>query len=150
MKLNQQLDAGAECMGRFAVEFTVVNNEDQVMANRGALGADQVRRVQLRGVVDTGAAKLVLPESVVAKLGLPVSGEARVRYADHRTAIRATVSQVGVELLGRTGLFTAIVEPDRDDALIGAIVLEDLDLLVDCTTQSLHPRDPNTIVAEIE
>ena len=38
----------------------------------------------------------------------------------------------------------------RSDALLGAIVLEELDLLVDCTTQSLHPRDPDMIVTEIE
>ena len=35
-------------------------------------------------------------------------------------------------------------------ALIGAIVLEDLDLLVDCTNQRLVPRDPKYVVSEIE
>jgi hypothetical protein len=42
------------------------------------------------------------------------------------------------------------VEPNRTDVLIGAIVLEDLDLLVDCRTQTLRPRDPGGIIAEIE
>ena len=36
-----------------------------------------------------------------------------------------------VELNGRHGTFSVIVEPKRKTALIGAIVLEDLDLLVD-------------------
>jgi hypothetical protein len=52
--------------------------------------------------------------------------------------------------MGRHGLFSAIVEPKRATALIGAIVLEELDLMVDCTTQTLHPRDPKGIVSEIE
>jgi hypothetical protein len=34
--------------------------------------------------------------------------------------------------------------------LIGAIVMEDLDFLVDCAIQTLQPRDPNGIVGEIE
>jgi hypothetical protein len=51
---------------------------------------------------------------------------------------------------GRRGTFRAILEPDRTDALIGAIVLAGLDLLVDCHIQSLHPRDPDQIIAEIE
>jgi hypothetical protein len=34
--------------------------------------------------------------------------------------------------------------------LISAIVLEDLDFLVDCRTQTLQPRNPNQILAEIE
>jgi hypothetical protein len=42
------------------------------------------------------------------------------------------------------------VEPDRTTAVIGAIVLEALDLLVDCRTQTLQPRDPSGIIAEIE
>ncbi|MGH7226010.1 MAG: aspartyl protease family protein, partial [Gemmataceae bacterium] len=63
---------------------------------------------------------------------------------------RRVVDQVEVELLGRRGTFKAIVEPARADALIGAIVLEDLDLLVDCRTQTLQPRDPKQIIAEIE
>ena len=55
-----------------------------------------------------------------------------------------------MEILGRKNTFTAIVEPGRADALIGAIVLEALDMVVDCRTQSLHPRDPKHIIAEIE
>ena len=52
--------------------------------------------------------------------------------------------------LGRGFNFHAIVEPNRNTALIGAVVLEVLDFVVDCVAQELHPRDPNGIVAEIE
>jgi clan AA aspartic protease len=106
--------------------------------------------VRIQGVVDTGAAMLVLPASVVEQLGFPESGKAKVRYADQRTARRKQVGNVVVELLGREAVFNAVVEPKRTTALIGAIVLEALDLVVDCTTQTLHPRDPKWIVAEIE
>jgi len=51
---------------------------------------------------------------------------------------------------GRDSVFNAIVEPGRDSALIGAIVLEDLNLLVDCTAQQLVPRDPKQIISEVE
>jgi hypothetical protein len=50
-----------------------------------------------------------------------------VRYADQRTARRPIVRDVGLELYGRSSAFTAIIEPDRVDALVGAIVLEELD-----------------------
>jgi hypothetical protein len=52
--------------------------------------------------------------------------------------------------LGRDGLFSAVVEPGRQDALIGAIVLEELDLVLDCTTQTLRHREPGSILTEIE
>jgi hypothetical protein len=57
---------------------------------------------------------------------------------------------VFVRLLGREGTFTAIIEPKRATALIGAIVLDDLDLLVDCTAQKVVPRDPSGPIYEIE
>ncbi len=44
----------------------------------------------------------------------------------------------------------AVVEPARTNVLLGAIVLEAFDLLVDCPQQKLHPRDPDHIIAEIE
>ena len=53
------------------------------------------------------------------------------RYADNRRQKRQVVSHVWLQLLGRHGVFSAVVEPAREDALIGAMVLEDLDLLVD-------------------
>jgi hypothetical protein len=73
-----------------------------------------------------------------------------VRYADQRTATRRRVANVWLRLLEREGVFSAIIGPDRETALIGAIVLEELDLVVDCVTQTLHPRDPHHIVSEIE
>src|SRR5262249_13450840 len=105
---------------------------------------------KVSGVVDTGASYLVLPKKVVAQLGVPVVGKATVRYADRRKATRQVVRDVEVTLLGRDGTFRAIVEPNREDALIGAIVLEDLDRLVDGAKQPLRPRDPEGIIAEIE
>ena len=140
----------AALMGRVAVEFSVVNNRDRVLADLGVIPESAIRRVTLRGVVDTGATRLVLPASAVEALGLEPSGEVTVRDADRRAAKRAVVDNVLVELLGRTSIFKALVEPDRVDALIGAIVMDDLDFLVDCSRQTIDPRDPDTIISEIE
>lgn len=38
----------------------------------------------------------------------------------------------------------------RPTALIGALVLEDFDFLVDSAKENLVPRDPNGIVSEIK
>ena len=62
-----------------------------------------------------------------------------------------TVLTAAVPVVAQTTLdFSAIIEPKRDTALIGAIVLEELDLVADCVTQTVHPRDPRGIVSEIE
>ena len=141
---------GDNDVGRFSVEIEVVNNDDLAVARRGLLPPDQVRRETIQGVVDSGAARLVLPEAVVKRLGLPLGGPVPVKYADNRRGRRQVAEGVFAQLLGRHGTFTAVVEPKRDTALIGAIVLEDLDLLVDCKNQRLVPRDPSGPLSEIE
>jgi clan AA aspartic protease len=141
---------GDNKMGRFAVDFEVANREDVFLARKGLLPEAKVRRLKIRGVVDSGATQLVLPKSVVTKLGLSPSGKVKVKYADRRSATRDTVDDVQVEILGRNATFRAVVEPSRTEALIGAIVLEALDYLVDCTHQRLVPRDPKFVISEIE
>ncbi|HEV3418496.1 MAG TPA: hypothetical protein VG056_16860, partial [Pirellulales bacterium] len=84
------------------------------------------------------------------QLGLEIAGTAKVRYADGRTSDRPIARHVRLAFGGRDSVFNAIVEPARESALIGAIVLEDLDFLVDCTGQRLVPRDPKQIVSEAE
>jgi len=141
---------GASRVGRFAVEFEVANHIDIINAQQGSLEPDKVRRLTLSGVVDSGATRLVLPAKVVKQLGLPARGKLKVRYANNHTATRDAAEEVHVQLLGRHGVFTAVVEPKRRTALIGAIVLEDLDFVVDCTAQQLVPRDPRYVVSELE
>jgi predicted aspartyl protease len=93
---------------------------------------------------------LVLPPTVVKELGLSRGDKTVVRYADGRRAQRRKAEAAYVEILGRHDTFTAVVEPKRTTALIGAIVLEALDLLVDNGRQRLIPRDPRGPVYEIE
>ena len=141
---------GIASMGRVTVEFPIANYWDVLRAKEGQLSPAEIRRTTISGIVDSGAARLVLPPWVVQDLGLPEDGETGVRYADQRSARRMIVRNVWLELCGRGSVFTAIVEPDRQDALIGAIVLEELDLIVDCTRNEVRPRDPDRIISEIE
>jgi clan AA aspartic protease len=141
---------GDKSVRLFSIEFQVTNHEDVIKAKNKLLAKDKVRSLTIRGLVDSGAAKLVLPKSVVKQLGLPLASKVKVRYADGRTRTRDTVQGVQVEIQGRWDIFSAIVEPSRREALIGAIILEDLDFLVDCLHQRLVPRDPRFIISPIE
>ena len=137
-------------MGRVVVDVVVSNYSDLNQLELGNITPDKVRRVVVSAVVDTGAARLVLPGGIVNQLGLPVIEQSAVRFADHRKAVRDVVKDAYVELLGRGGMFKAVVEPNRTDALLGAIVMEDLDLIVDCVAQKVMPRDPDMILTEVE
>ena len=137
-------------VGRVSVVVKFTNNSDLQRARSGDLPPDQVRAVSEFSIVDTGAAMCVISQAMADKLGLPFNSEVTVKYADSRTAKRTIVEQLEVEIMGRRSTFRAVVEPNRKEPLIGVIVLEDLDLLVDPRNQTLHPRDPAIQTFELE
>src|SRR5579863_594762 len=136
-------------MGRFSVEVELANDADLVRAQAGIIKPEQVRRERILGVVDSGATRLVIPTAVAERLGFDITSNMRAPYADGRTAERPVAERIRLTYGDRGSVFNAIVEPNRDSALIGAIVLEDLDLIIDCGKQTLLPRDPDNIVSEI-
>ena len=59
----------ARQMGRFSVEVELTNEDDVTLAKRGHISSEEVRHVRLRGVVDSGAIRLVIPARVATQLG---------------------------------------------------------------------------------
>src|SRR4051794_31133169 len=100
-------------MGRFSVDLVLANNRDVITAGLEARIPDSVKHLTLTGIVDSGATRLVLPQRVVEALQLQDDGEATVRYADQRREKRRLVSNVWLQLQGRHGVFSAVIEPDR-------------------------------------
>ena len=103
--------ANEPTMGRFSVEVELASNKDLISAEVGVISPEQVRRVRIRGVVDSGAMRLVIPAAVAQHLGLEESGTAKVRYADGHTGERSIVKGIHLTYGGRESDFSAIVEP---------------------------------------
>lgn len=131
------------------MHLELANSDELGAANVGRMPMSEVRTAEIEGWVDTGAVHLVLPQTIVEQLGLKPAGQTRATLADGTVRIRDYVKNVWVSLNGRDGVFRAIVEPGRDDALIGAVILEELDLYVDPVTGTCHPRHPNAMISEM-
>ena len=93
-----------------------------------------------QALVDTGALHLCIPESLSRQLNLAAERIRRVTFAGGRSVDAPYVGPIRVEAAGRTCFTGAMVF--GDEVLLGAIPMEDLDLLVDPARQELVPRDP--------
>jgi predicted aspartyl protease len=101
--------------------------------------------------VDTGATLLVLPEQVAKLLELAPIRRQMVKYANEETAERDVVGVVELEVCGRKGWFEAVVEPRKNYALLGAVVMAALDLIVEPRSLQLYPNPRSKLpMAEIE
>ena len=109
------------------------------------------KKIELEAVIDTGATMLVLPQNVIDKLNLRKMREVKVRYANNKTEIKSIYGVVTVEMCGRAGEFNVLAEPEGAQPLVGQIILEQLDLIVDPSTRKVipNPRSPEMPMVEI-
>ncbi len=135
---------GVKEMGRVVARIILQNYNDWRDAQLGQLAPEQIRTVEVEGLVDTGATLLVIPKTIADQLGLPEVRRATVRYADQRVAEKPVVGPIRVTVCNRTALFEAVVEEQLNEPLIGQIVLESLDLVVSPRELTLmpNPRSP--------
>jgi clan AA aspartic protease len=126
------------------------NAVDLASARTGLLRPDQVRSLEMEGLVDTGATLLVIPEEAAAFLGLPTVGTRPIRLADGRIRSFPVVGDLRIEILGRDMSTDAVVMPIGTTILIGQVVLETLDLVVDTKSRDVlvNPAHPDGPLAE--
>jgi len=112
---------------------------------------DPTKSVEVEAVIDTGATMVVLPQDLVEKLDLRKMREATVRYANNKTETKSIYGVVTVEIKGRAGEFNVLAESEGCQPLVGQIVLEQLDLVVDPSTRMVmpNPRSPEMPMVEI-
>lgn len=107
--------------------------------------------VGLNAKVDTGATLLVIPGDVSKEFEFPIIRKQNVKFANEETAERDVVWGVEVEICDRKGIFEAIVEPKKRYTLVGAIVMETLDLIVEPRSLQIYPNPRSRLpMAEIE
>jgi clan AA aspartic protease len=138
-------------MGKVIETLVLVNAFDEERAHTGDILPDQIRRTTIDALVDTGATMLMLPADAVARLGLREAGRRKVRYADGRVGDVPWISGVKIVLLGREGVFDALVEAAGTTPLIGQIPLEELDLQVDPKARRLlvNPASPDAPLLDL-
>ena len=107
--------------------------------------------LEIPAKVDTGATLLVLPQTIADRLKLTLIRRQRVKYANEETADRDVVGVVELGVCGRKGWFEAVVEPKKTYALLGAVVMETLDLIVEPRELQIYPNPRSVLpMAEIE
>ena len=127
-------------MGEIVVDIELENDRDRTLFEDGYRREEEIRSARVKGVADTGAVMLALPEDVVAQLGLQPSESITATLADGSRSEMPIVKRVTIRIGGRQMLTEAVVIPVGADPLVGQIVMERLDLIADCANQTLHPR----------
>lgn len=103
--------------------------------------------INVDALVDTGATHLCIPEHIALQLKLIMLKEREVVTADGSHQLVKYAGPVRVSMLGRDCFVGALVMGDQ--VLLGAIPLEDMDLVVSPREQriTVNPTSPNIPMA---
>jgi clan AA aspartic protease len=112
---------------------------------------EKSKTVDIDAVIDTGATMVVLPQEIIEKLGLKKIRDVKVKYANNKIEKKSIYGVVTIEIKGRIGNFDVSAEEKGSQPLIGQVVLEVLDLIVDPRTKTLisNPASPDMPMVEI-
>ncbi|MBF0239837.1 MAG: retroviral-like aspartic protease family protein [SAR324 cluster bacterium] len=128
-------------MGKVIVQNVVLkNNIDYHDVVRGHISEAALRSQTVSMIADTGARVVSLPKSIVEALGLPKSREVGVMLANGQKEIRSLYGELRLQIGDRESVFDCIANSDEAPLLLGQIVLESLDFVVDCPHQRLVPN----------
>lgn len=103
----------------------------------------ELEELDAQALVDTGALHLCIPSHIAAQLQLSEKKPREVVTADGKSHVVPYVSPVRISMLGRECVTGALVFGDQ--VLLGAIPMEDMDLIVHPAKQSVtvNPLSPN-------
>ncbi|MGH8475942.1 MAG: clan AA aspartic protease [Methylococcales bacterium] len=102
-----------------------------------------LEEINVTALVDTGALHLCIPEHVALQLQLQPLKAREVQTADGKSHLVDYVAPVRISIFGRDCVTGALVFGNQ--VLLGAIPIEDMDLVVDLSGQKLcvNPANPN-------
>ncbi|WP_010263224.1 aspartyl protease family protein [Treponema primitia] len=118
-------------VGTVFEEITLKNEGDEIRVECGVIKEPEIRQMTVQCVVDTGAPTLIINEAVQQELGLRTEHVKKSRMVNGDPVVCKVVETVRVCWKNRSMTCEPWVIPGADMLLLGAIPLEDMDLMVD-------------------
>jgi clan AA aspartic protease len=139
--------AGEKRMGLVYAKIELISGDDLALNRRGFLPQDRIKRLNVDALVDSGAYMLVINQHIKEQLDLPVLEEQTARLADESEVRVEVVGPVEVRFENRSTTVRAMVFSGDTEVLLGAIPMEDMDVLIDPKQQRLIVNPENPYIA---
>jgi clan AA aspartic protease len=126
-------------MGMVYAEIKLINSGDLEMAKRNLIGQEEVREMTINMVVDSGAYMMAINETIQEQLGLLFIEKRKSIMADGSVVEHDVVGPIVVKFANRTAVCNAVVLQGDNEPLLGAIPMEEMDVII-------HPRRQELLV----
>ena len=134
-------------MGLVYADIEVINGADLILASKGYIKEDEVRKMSVEMLVDSGAYMMAINETIKTQLGLDVKEQRTAQLANGELLELDVVGPIEIRFKNRRSMVDAMVLPDDAQPLLGAIALEDMDVVILPYSRELevNPAHPNMV-----
>jgi hypothetical protein len=131
-------------MGVVYADIELINAVDLSMARQNLIGTDEIRRMTLSMMVDSGAYMMAINETIQSILEFPFIEKRTVQLASGQVVEYDVVGPIDVRFANRRAVCSAFVLPGNTESLLGAIPMEEMDVLIHPKRQELvvNPEHP--------
>jgi len=113
-------------MGIIYADIELINAIDPGMAKRHQIGDEEVKRMSVNMLVDTGSVYMCINETVQEQLQLSIVEKRKGQLADGSVVEYDIAGPIEVRFKNRRCVVDAMVLPGDNELLLGAIPLEDM------------------------
>ena len=131
-------------MGLTYADIELINAEDLGLARKYIIRDEEVKKLQLNILVDTVSYNLCINETIQSQLDLPFLEKRKGQLADGSIHEYDLVGPIVLKFKNRQTVCNALVLSGDNEPLLGAIPLEDMDVLIHPLRQELivNPEHP--------
>ncbi|MFM9840804.1 MAG: retroviral-like aspartic protease family protein [Cyclobacteriaceae bacterium] len=139
-------------MGLVYADIQLINADDIALAKNNIIGQEEVKSMHVNMLVDSGAFMMAINESIQAQLQLPFKQKRKAQLADGSVMEYDVVGPIEVRFKNRQATCNAFVLKGDAEPLLGAIPMEEMDVLVHPTRQELlvNPEHPYYAVLKMK
>ncbi|OCQ91735.1 hypothetical protein BCD67_09595 [Oscillatoriales cyanobacterium USR001] len=132
-------------MGITYAEIELIRSDDRALFREGYIQEDQIKSIKVRALVDSGSSMLAITEAVKNQLNLRKIDERQAELADGSIVRLEIVGPVEIRFENRITTVRAMVVPNSNVVLLGAIPMQDMDVLIDPKREQLivNPESPD-------
>jgi clan AA aspartic protease len=125
-------------------KIEIIRADDEALFHEGYIEKTDIRSVKVCAVVNPSLHMTAINQNIVNQLKLHTHDSKTVMLADGTIESLNVVGPIKIKFENRTAICSALVLPGNTDVLLGAIPMEEMDVLIDPKNQQLivNPENP--------
>jgi clan AA aspartic protease len=136
-------------MGIIYADVELINGDDLALSRKHIIGDEEIKKMHVKMLVDTGSVMLAINENIQEILQFPVIEKRKVLLANSAVEEYDVVGPVELRFRNRQTSCRAIVLPGDSTPLLGAIPIEDMDVIIHPTREELIVNPEHLYMAQM-